>query len=209
MNNHSNMLIYLKGISSAHLEHVDFMYNGEVFITQEEFKPFLEIAQELKVKGLQGDLQGIFKSGPEDAVYSENELENRNEDIIDPDKIVDKTDVDLVEIDEGTPRLNTNNELDYQIQQIIEKNDGLWICKVCDKTATTKQRINLHAEIHIDGVTHVCHICSKTVSTRHNLQVHISNNHSKLVSCDICGKSGMKRAAYSMHKRTHHKTISL
>ena len=54
------MLIYLKGISSAELDHVtDFLYNGEAFVTHQELKQFLETAQELQVKGLQGDLQGI------------------------------------------------------------------------------------------------------------------------------------------------------
>ena len=57
---HTNMMIYLKGISSAGLEHVaDFLYNGEAFIMQEELKMFLETAQELQVKGLQGEFQGI------------------------------------------------------------------------------------------------------------------------------------------------------
>ena len=34
---HTNMLIYLKGISNADLDNViDFLYNGEAFITQED-----------------------------------------------------------------------------------------------------------------------------------------------------------------------------
>ena len=50
---HTNMLIYLKGISSAGLEHdADFLYNGEAFVVQEELKMFLETAQELQVKGI-------------------------------------------------------------------------------------------------------------------------------------------------------------
>ena len=49
---HTNMLIYLKGISNADLDNViDFLYNGEAFITQEELKMFLDTAQELQVKG--------------------------------------------------------------------------------------------------------------------------------------------------------------
>merc|ERR1712129_417884 len=56
---HSNMLIYLKGIGSAELEPItDFLYNGEAFITQEYLKTFLETAKELQIKGLMGDLQG-------------------------------------------------------------------------------------------------------------------------------------------------------
>merc|ERR1712129_442730 len=58
--NHSNMLIYLKGISSAELEPVtDFLYNGEAFITQEYLATFIRTAKELQIKGLLGDFEGI------------------------------------------------------------------------------------------------------------------------------------------------------
>ena len=47
--NHNNMLIYLKGISSAQLEPIiDFMYRGEAFITQDELKQFLETGKECR-----------------------------------------------------------------------------------------------------------------------------------------------------------------
>ena len=50
----SNMLVYLKGILKPELENIiDFLYNGETFVTQEELNSFLVTAQELKVKGLQ------------------------------------------------------------------------------------------------------------------------------------------------------------
>merc|ERR1712129_521081 len=58
--NHSNMLIYLQGINSAELEPLmDFLYNGEAFITQEYLTTFLGTAKELQIKGLLGDLEGI------------------------------------------------------------------------------------------------------------------------------------------------------
>merc|ERR1719318_1577124 len=63
---HNNMLIYLKGISSAELENIaDFLYNGEANIFQGELTQFLETARELKVKGLQGDLQVIGQNEAE------------------------------------------------------------------------------------------------------------------------------------------------
>merc|ERR1712129_254968 len=65
--NHSNMLIYMKGISSAELEPVtDFMYKGEAFITQDYLTKFLGTAKELQIKGLLGDLQGIGENASED-----------------------------------------------------------------------------------------------------------------------------------------------
>merc|ERR1719500_578699 len=58
--NHTNMLVYLKGISSKKLEQVlDFIYNGEVSIDQEEIIMFVETGKELQVKGLEGELTGI------------------------------------------------------------------------------------------------------------------------------------------------------
>ena len=68
-NNLTNMLIYLKGINSVYLQHVtDFLYNGEAFITQDELKVFIETAQEVQVKGLQGDLQNLGETEHEKQV---------------------------------------------------------------------------------------------------------------------------------------------
>ena len=116
--------------------------------------------------------------------------------------------VDTV-LDGNNLALNTNHELDFQIEQMIEKNEGLWKCKVCGNTTATKQSTQRHAERRIEGVSHVCHVCSKTHSTRHNRQDHISRYHSGLFSCDICGKSGMTRRAYHNHNRSHHKVLSV
>ena len=37
--------------------------------------------------------------------------------------------------------ITINHEIDLQIEGIIEKNEGLWICKVCGKTATKRDHI--------------------------------------------------------------------
>ena len=101
------------------------------------------------------------------------------------------------------------NEPNLQLEQMIEKNEGLWKCKVCGKTAARKGSIQRHAERHIEGVSHVCHICNKTLSTRQNLRDHINGNHSELFSCEVCGKSGMPRKVYHNHKRYHPKVLSV
>ena len=46
------------------------MYNGEANIAQGDLTLFLETARELKVKGLQGDLQGIGQKEKQMADYS-------------------------------------------------------------------------------------------------------------------------------------------
>ena len=127
------MLIYLKGISSAELEHVtDFIYNGEASITQDELKKFLETAQDLQVKGLQGDLQGICKNVFEEQNMSdqgttqggEKNIEFEEEDFVVSQESIhdsleelavsfDTSDGTLVKMDEN------DHELDLQIEKMI------------------------------------------------------------------------------------------
>ena len=52
-NKHSHPMLYIRGAKSLELENVlDFIYSGEVSIAQEHLSGFLEIAEELKLKGL-------------------------------------------------------------------------------------------------------------------------------------------------------------
>ena len=95
------------------------------------------------------------------------------------------------------------------MDQMIEKIEGLWNCKMCGKTSPTNYKIRRHTETRIEGVSHACHICSKICSTRNTLQVHIFGIHSEKVSCDACGKSGMNHKLYSYHKNKYHKTLSV
>ena len=57
--NHSNLLIYLKGTSSGQLESVlDFLYNGEAAVVQEDVELFIKTGQDLQVKGFKDELAG-------------------------------------------------------------------------------------------------------------------------------------------------------
>jgi len=55
-NPHTHPLLYLKGVKLSDLKSVlDFMYNGEVNMAEEELNSFLNVAEELKVKGFTGN----------------------------------------------------------------------------------------------------------------------------------------------------------
>ena len=56
--NHPTPYIYLKGIKRDVIEPIlDFLYNGETKVAQEELNTFLETAQEIQVRGLQNHRQ--------------------------------------------------------------------------------------------------------------------------------------------------------
>jgi len=52
-NNHPHPLLYLKGVKFNHLlSLIDFMYDGQVNVSQEDLMSFMATAEELKIKGL-------------------------------------------------------------------------------------------------------------------------------------------------------------
>jgi len=267
--NHSNMLIYLKGISNAQLEPVmDFLYNGEAFLLQEEIKEFLNTGKELKIKGLEDVLGNINEIGVEEAKVSpdvddtafESSNVNKKRKIDSSNAMDVKSDVDdtfekeqtveeyftdpsnngqmepLIEfvekslennfiVEEMVKGINdikddtldaisdnlkvtSTDELNVQIDQMIVKKEDVWECKKCGKTKSRKGHIIQHAETHIGGMSHVCNLCGKTFSTRPTLRTHTSSYHSRLYSCEICGRSDMNKQSFYMHKRSNHlKTI--
>ena len=59
---HSIPYIYLHGVTYNNLESIlDFIYNGEVDIAQEDLSKFLAVARELQIKGLTKDIETVWK----------------------------------------------------------------------------------------------------------------------------------------------------
>ena len=51
-NQHQHPLLYLKGVSFRDMEAVlNFMYHGEVNVAQDDLNSFLQVAEDLRVKG--------------------------------------------------------------------------------------------------------------------------------------------------------------
>ena len=120
------------------------------------------------------------KSIPVDKFNSFHNPQNSEPTIESLDKsadIFDTREVALISSDEGNSMVNIN-DLDLHLDKMIEKNGGLWECKVCGKTTRKKGDTKKHAETHIEGISHTRQICSKLFSTRDSLQVHTRKIHS-------------------------------
>ena len=214
----AHMVVYLKGVSSTELGFVvDFMYNGEAFVSQEKLELFLNTARELKVKGLldSDDIEGIKTSYPVKRKHSPRETSftpttDKDKDLA----IKDKESLEMlpdnygfneqtvlkVEIEEEKKK---QDELDLEVKKLMENKDGLWKCAVCGKTATRKDNMRNHVETHVKGVSKTCHICNKSFANRASIQQHIYGVHSKLYSCNLCDKLGMNRKSFNQHKHVH------
>jgi len=216
-NDASSIIICLREIDSVELEKVlGFIYSGETFIAQEEMKKFVETCKVLQLKGLKTEFtdtsceiksQSIVKRLYEqDDLYFKTDPEKSNKKksakaIISLDDIFNGR---LIGVKAENVQVNADYELDLEIQEMIEKHERHWKCKVCGKTAVNKQDIKNHAEIHIKGKLHACQLCTKSFSNRPNLRNHVKNIHSELFDCESCGKYGMTRNAYRLHNRNQH-----
>ena len=215
------MLIYLKGINSVQLEHIlDFLYIGEASVGQAELKEFLKTGKDLGVKSFEAyelDVGGSEKEDPERNINEKEDMYEHRENVTRENNACDalqppvehcfSSDVTFKfkEAKETKSQMNSYNDLDLEI---IEKSDGVWKCKVCGKVTPKKTNIQCHAESHIEGISHFCHIRTKRFSNRSSLRGHIKDVHSELVSCDLCGRSGMNKKDYYNHKRKQRDKLS-
>jgi len=157
--NQTNMLIYLKGINSVQLDYfLDFIYNGEASIGQEDLKEFLETGKEFQVKGFEAYVSSEGEHVEENTERNINENEELNEsgdndtgkNII-SDALELSTEMTYADgaIDQTNQKENqkiTKSDLNLQIKQMIEKSDGVWKCKVCGRTSPNNGYMWHHAE---------------------------------------------------------------
>lgn len=70
-NPHQHPLLYLRGVKYCQLVNIlDFMYQGEVSVAQEQLNSFLDVSKDLEIKGLTDECNG--KSQPSESVKSQS-----------------------------------------------------------------------------------------------------------------------------------------
>ena len=175
---HSNPLIYLPGIQSNKLNYVmDYIYNGEVQLFQDDLETFLEVAKKLKIDGLIGDNQ------------TSDQEENTKQDVEEKSFVVKEEDYDVEEVEiqtkERKPRRSPssytvstqNNEAKEAVDQLVIRNEDNYECKSCGKTARKSSDIRRHVEIHIEGLSFDCQICGNSFRSRGLLNNHKNKTH--------------------------------
>ena len=196
-NKHTHPLLFMRGIQTRQLNAVvGFIYHGEVNILQEDLNDFLNLAEDLQLKGLNNPKEANednikqpsktqTKSSPTKTHYNsypkknlQAVVENNTEDT--PMEHFEETAV----VPMYSPVLKTitnYDELDENINLMIEKleHGGKFACKVCGKIEY-KDKFNIRNHIegkHIEGVSHPCNHCGKTFRSRNSLSTHMTVFH--------------------------------
>ena len=191
-NKHAHPLIYMRGMKSEDLlAIIDFLYYGEVDIYQENLDVFLNIAEELQLKGLNGTESGGGNADGEDQNYNPtvpntamlktkqiSQINILSSQTNHDDQITSSTAVALPKYELS----GDMKELDEKIESLMYQGENMikctnqmkraYVCQVCGKEGL-KHVIRDHIEAnHLDGISVPCSICEKTSRSRNSLRTH-------------------------------------
>ena len=182
-NKHSHPLLCLDGVSSGELQSVlDYIYQGEVQVYQEQLDRFLEVAQRLKLDGLkltehERQLQ-FFK---EDKTISDSQTFTGRKQV---EK--QKTKPNISKSKQPTSAIliygsfGTIEEIDEKIGQHIYRGENRrYCCALCGKSMSHRGHMNSHVESHFDGLSFPCQTCGQTFRSRNLLAQHNHKFHRK------------------------------
>ena len=172
---HPNPLICLVGINSGELQNIlDYMYNGETKIFQENIHQFLFTAKRFQIKGL---LQ--------DATETNKDLNS-----VKTEEVPDQFEEDATFNQFNTvlnERWNFNAEgvkdVNEQTDEFIETlSDGSLRCTQCGKIISkgksfSRRNMRNHVETHIEGLAFSCPACDKTFRSKNALNIHKTRHH--------------------------------
>ena len=177
-NNHP--LICIDGVTKEELTNIlDYMYNGEAHVYQDNLDRFLKIAERFKIQGLLGGL-------PKEETTEDNKAADRKEEFhyVDVD-VVDETGklTPKVELEVATQekvQISAENitEIEEKISEYLEKIDGgAFRCTICGKEGNRSRNVKNHIETHMEGLSFPCGSCGKIFRSRITLFNHTNSLH--------------------------------
>ena len=181
-NKHPHPLIFMRGLKSEDLlAIVDFLYLGKANVFQENLDSFLALAEELKLKGLTGNLD----KAKEPPIETQPNFKN------------------IPKKKEKTKQTMIASNVEYQMSE--HSDTAIAVQNSSIKSMMTKSNISSGDR---QGYLATCNICGKEASSK-NMPSHIEANHITGVShaCDICGKVSRSRQTLRMHKHRYHQTL--
>ena len=189
-NTHANPLIYLSGVSSANLRFIlDYIYNGEVNLYQEQLDSFLESSEKLEIEGLLGGKQ---EETSKEIWHSEENMQKKeNSPYHEDNSLVTMNSIAPVKTRRQAAKAQVNDdiridatsmtqeEVEVEIEKLYNKTDGVWSCLTCAFTNVKRSNIKRHVEVHIDGLSYMCNYCPKEFRSKNLLDTHTSKVHRK------------------------------
>ena len=207
-NSNQHPFIYLRGVKYKDLSNLlNFIYQGEVNIPQEELNSFLAVAEDLKVRGLSGDEAGKSlnekQQSPLKDIFGEE-----NYDPPPKRKFTRKLDDNEIYKSFGTDPKNAKVEMNVGHNIVTETSQvdmDSWdesdikeqLDSVSFPVSTFKNNMN-------DAGLYSCDNCGKQFRTSYTLKLHVESIHDGIrYSCNQCDYEATTKG----HLRTHTKSV--
>ena len=162
-NVHSHPLIYLSGVDSSNLQLIlNYIYEGEVQLYQEQLDLFLNVAQKLQISGLLGgNKEGDNIYEEPDQFYNHPKIQEELSSLV-----KSENDSYLVESKSKVNPISVighnQEEVNQKMNEILVRELDMYKCTVCGKFSKDSSNMKRHVEVHIDGLSYQCSLCDKT-----------------------------------------------
>ena len=162
---------------------LDYIYNGEVQIYQEDLDRFLTIAQRLKLQGLLTDDK---KEKIDEDTIQEEVNEVKPEETISRKKLSRERKITQVQNESMDITVAAISITQEDIANVSEKlnehietcEDGIYKCKLCGKTENKRRdAMRYHIETHMEGLSYTCRICQKSFRSKNSYFTHKTRFH--------------------------------
>ncbi|XP_023329061.1 protein tramtrack, beta isoform isoform X5 [Eurytemora carolleeae] len=233
-NPHQHPLVFLKGVSLKDLRAVlNFMYHGEVNVAQEDLNSFLQVAEDLRVKGLTQNNSSSSNSQPKSKSESRSESRPRRRSSgepnsapkrfrPDPPAVVADTEDDIQEVEEVVPVkaepiappivsvADPGTMAMYEDEtsggtMMLDENNFDEYGQDYDQDEYTEQNFMVAGQDGSSGTYLPCDVCDKLIH-KNSLARHILRKHTgdQTVQCDICEVLVKNIYALKVHMRKYH-----
>ena len=194
-NKHSHPIIYMRGLKAKDLEAImDFIYQGEANIYQDDLDSFLALAEELQLKGLttsETEPKTSHKIVTQKSGVNTRKENSSRENNMDATEVYqvsqNKNEIEyklgshkqndvVVPVKNG--RMLESADIEYQqtyinsMMERIPEGHNRWKCTVCGKAFRDRKDMSRHIETHIEGMSYPCTECGK-ISRSSNALKHI------------------------------------
>ena len=203
-NDHPHPLVFMRGIKKDDLSAViDFLYFGEANILQKNLEPFLDIARDLKVKGLQRDEKVTEKQKETQQEKKEKEKEEEKA-------------TNLANPNPKPPSKRREKQVNNSTTEIKSEPNAEETTTFNDQLKMHREKVNSmleKSEKHISNESYnlraySCKVCGKE-GVKTNMEKHIEVHHMENIAlgCSHCGNSFGSTTALVHHKRTSHSDL--
>ena len=174
-----DLVLCLDNIEGNQLNNIlDYIYNGEAQILENNLDNFLNKAQRFQLEGLTR-----IDSSPKDQEHIETfeqqlvspkvdfDHENETKIVVAPRSSMRST------VNVKTVASETIGDLDQHIETMYTRNeDSFFICHECDRSFKNRSHVREHVESHIEGLSFPCHSCnfiarSRLISRKHKCKI--------------------------------------